>query len=373
MILLDRYLITTFVKAWLALFVSLVSLYVIIDAFSHFEELLQASRFMQKTITETLSIYYSYQLVLIFDRLCGVILLLASTFTIAWMQRQNEMVALLSAGVPTQRIIRPIYLGCLFFLALQTINRELIMPLLSDQLEHSAADPTGQKAKSITGGFDKTGVLLEGTRAIPAEQLVRNMSCTVPTQLGGTMYHIFAKEARFIPEGTTLPDGSRQNSPGWLLYNTTPTEVPAGGLGGVMLPLSTGQTFVKIEQMDFRRITRNKMWFQFASLGEIVSEMESSGAQQLPALATQLHQRLAAPLVTLVSITLGMGIILRESSRNIFLNAGLCLAAAACVFMTTMVGKYLGEREIISTALAGWMPIFIFGPLAYTLRDGMQS
>src|SRR5690606_11917301 len=71
MILLDRYLITTFVKAWLALFVSLVSLYVIIDAFSHFEELLQASRFMQKTITETLSIYYSYQLVLIFDRLCG--------------------------------------------------------------------------------------------------------------------------------------------------------------------------------------------------------------------------------------------------------------------------------------------------------------
>ena len=77
MILLDRFLFKNFVKAWLICFISLVSLYVIIDAFSHFDELLMASRHLQQSITETMAVYYGYQLVLIFDRLCGIILLLA--------------------------------------------------------------------------------------------------------------------------------------------------------------------------------------------------------------------------------------------------------------------------------------------------------
>lgn len=373
MILLDRYLFKNFVKAWLALFVSLVSLYVIIDAFSHFDGILQAANYMQKSVTETMAIYYSYQLVLIFDRLCGVILLLAATFTLAWLQRQNELVPLLAAGVPTTRIMKPIYLACFLFIGLQLANRELLMPQLAQELELGLSNPNGEKAKPITGGFDSTGILLQGTSAIPAEKLVRGMSCTVPSQIGGTMFDIRAKEAKYIPAGTPLPDGSRRPTNGWLLYNTTPPEVPAEGFSGIMTTLSTGQTFVKIEQMDFRRITRNKSWYQFASIVELINEMDSSGTQQLAALATQLHQRFATPLVILVTITLGMGIILRDTSKNFFINTGLCLAAAAIVFLVTNVARYFGEREYISSALAGWLPILVFGPMAYMMRDNMQS
>lgn len=374
MILLDRYLIKTFVKAWLVCFVSLVSLYVVIDAFSHFEELLSAARHMNKTFTETAAMYYGYQVVLIFDRLCSVIMLLAATFTIAWLQRQNELVPLLSAGVPTSRVLRPVFLGSLFFMLLQTANREILMPQFAENLELGADDPTGQNAKPISGGFDTSGILLQGSKAIPHEMVVKGMSCTVPTQIGGTMYHFYAKEARFIPAGTLLPDGSRPTSAGWLLSNITKSsEPPAEGIQGIIIPLNTGQIFVKVEQMDFRRMTRNKTWYQYAGLLEITSEMESTGAQQLSCLATQLHQRLAAPLVTMVTIALGLGIFLRESSKNVFLNTGLCLAGAAAIFLCTMIAKYLGDREYVSTALAGWLPIMIFGPIAYMLRDGMQS
>lgn len=374
MILLDRYLIKTFVKAWLVCFVSLVSLYVVIDAFSHFEELLTASRRMHKSFTETAAIYYGYQVVLIFDRLCSVIMLLAATFTIAWLQRQNELVPLLAAGVPTSRILRPVFIGSLFFMLLQTANREVLMPQFAENLELGADDPTGNNAKLISGGFDTSGILLQGSKAIPQEMVVKNMSCTVPTQLGGTMYHFYAKEARFVTAGTLLPDGSRPTSAGWLLSNITKSaEPPTEGIQGVILPLNTGQIFVKVEQMDFRRMTRTKTWYQYASLLEITFEMESTGAQQLSCLATQLHQRLAAPMVTLVTIALGLGIFLRESSRNVFLNTGLCLAGAAAIFLCTMIAKYLGDREYVSTALAGWLPIMIFGPFAYMLRDGMQS
>ncbi len=373
MILLDRYLFWNFVKAWLALFVSLVSLYVVIDAFSHFDDLLQASRNMQKSITETMLSYYGYQLVLIFDRLCSVILLLAATFTLAWLQRQNELVPLLSAGVSTKRVIKPIYMGCFFFLILQTVNREVLIPQFAEQLEQSVDDPNGQKSKVISGGFDTTGMLVHGSRAIPAEKIVRSMSCTVPTQVTGTMYHIFAKEARFITAGASLPDGSIRQHDGWLMYKDVVIEPDTKAIGDIVTQLNTGHYFVRVEQMNFRRITRNKSWYQYASLLDLITELDTSGAHQLPALATQFHQRLAAPLITLITITLGMGIILRESSKNIFMNTALCLLAAAAVFLLTMVSKYLGEREFISTALAGWLPLIIFGPMAFTLRDGMQS
>ena len=371
--LLDRYLFWNFVKAWLALFVSLVSLYVVIDAFSHFDDLLQASRNLQKSITETMLSYYSYQLILIFDRLCPVILLLAATFTIAWMQRQNELVPLLSAGVSVQRILRPIYLASLVFLTLQTLNREVLIPELAEYLQQSMDDPSGQKSKIISGGFDSTGLLIHGSRAIPAEKIVRYMSCTIPSQVGGTMYHLYAKEARFIPAGATLPDGSIRQYDGWLLYQDVAIEPAFKVVGDLVTQLDTGHYFVRVEQMNFRRITRNKSWYQFASLFDIVTELDTSGANQLPALATQLHQRLATPLVTLMTIMLGLGIILQDTNRNFFVSTATCLLAAAAVFLLTMVGKYLGEREFISTALAGWLPLLVFGPLAITLRDGMQS
>jgi lipopolysaccharide export system permease protein len=373
MSILDRHVLSSFFKAWIVCFISLVSLYVVIDAFNHFDDLLEASRLLRKSLPETMAVYYGYQLVLIFDRLCSVILLLAAAFTIAWMQRQNELVPLLSAGVPMSRIVRPIYLGSLVFIMMQIANREMLMPGLAEHLESSAGDPTGQKERLVTGGFDTNGVLLEGRKALPAEKIVLGFSCTIPARLGGTIFHMVAKEARFFPEGTPLPDGTKAKKAGWLLSNTTPPEPPSDNYAGVMRILNTGHIFFTVDQIDFRRMTRNKAWYQFANLLDLVTEMDTPGATHLAQLATQLHLRLAAPIVTLMTIALGLGVVLRESSKNVFLNTGLCLTFAAGVFVIVIVGRYLGEREYLSAALSGWLPLLVFGPVAFTLRDAVQT
>ncbi len=373
MTILDRHVLASFVKAWIVCFVSLVSLYVVIDAFNHFDDLLEASRLMHQSLPETMAAYYGYQLVLIFDRLCSVILLLAATFTIAWMQRLNELLPLLSAGVPMSRVLRPIYLGSLFFLALQTGNREIVMPRLAEQLELSAGDPAGQKERLVSGGFDTNGVLFEGKKAIPSERVVKGFSCTVPAQLGGTMFHVVAKEARFLPAGVLLPDGSKRSHGGWLLSNPSRSEPPRDGVKDLIESINTGQLYIKADQIDFRRMTRHRAWYQFASLMDILNELESSGASQLPHLATQFHHRLASPLVTMLTICLGLGVVLRESNKNIFLNTGLCLVLAAGIFVVVISGRYLGEREYLSAAMAGWLPLVCFGPLTLSLKDAMQT
>ena len=43
-----------------------------------------------------------------YDRLCGVIGMMAAIFTVTWMQKNNELLAMLAAGISTQRVIRPV-------------------------------------------------------------------------------------------------------------------------------------------------------------------------------------------------------------------------------------------------------------------------
>ena len=111
--LIDRMLLRNFFKAWLVCFFSLVSLYIVIDVFNKLDQFIDVATQTETNLFEIMGVFYSYQLVLIFDRLCGVIILLAAMFTVTWMLRNNELLPLLSAGVSTRRVLQPVLLGTL--------------------------------------------------------------------------------------------------------------------------------------------------------------------------------------------------------------------------------------------------------------------
>ena len=43
-----------------------------------------------------------------FDRMSGVLTLIAVMFTVTWIQRHQEMTALLAAGISRRRVLRPV-------------------------------------------------------------------------------------------------------------------------------------------------------------------------------------------------------------------------------------------------------------------------
>src|SRR5881397_2308497 len=108
--LLDRLLIWSYVKSYLICLVSLLSLYIVVDLFTNLEDFAQQETSLVPVL-KTIGTYYGYRVSQIFDRLCEAIVLLAAMFTVAWVQRHNELLPLLSAGVPTRRVIRPVLLA----------------------------------------------------------------------------------------------------------------------------------------------------------------------------------------------------------------------------------------------------------------------
>src|ERR687885_219152 len=108
--LIDRQMIRGYFKAYFVCLSSLLSLYVVVDLFTNLDDFANTSKGLV-AFARHVGSYYSYQVPQIFDRLCEAIVLLAAMFTVAWMQRNNEQVPLLSAGISTRRIVLPV-LAC---------------------------------------------------------------------------------------------------------------------------------------------------------------------------------------------------------------------------------------------------------------------
>ena len=119
--ILDRQRYWAFFKAYVICFTALVSLYVVIDAFSNFDEFTQrASGAIE--IFAVMGRYYAVHMSEFYDRLCGVIGMMAAIFTVTWMQKNNELLAMLAAGISAHRIIRPVWISALLVSGLAVVS-----------------------------------------------------------------------------------------------------------------------------------------------------------------------------------------------------------------------------------------------------------
>jgi lipopolysaccharide export system permease protein len=308
-------------------------------------------------------------MVLIFDRLCGVMILLAAMFTVTWMLRNNELLPLLSAGVPTRRVLQPVILGACVMLALGVANREILMPRVAEQLENPASDPRGEGVRVVTGAYEPNGVLIAGQHGYRDGKLVKNFCCTIPERLAGSLLNITAAEARYIPPGDGVHSG------GWLLTETNPATLPpTHWTEEVVLEfIDPGKFFLHTTRVDFDAVTRSNVWYQYASIWDIVKQLDRSEGTRLAGMAVQIHLRLTIPFLTLVMVIMGMAIILRDQCRNVFLNAGMCLIVAALFYGACYLTKYLGEHEYLSPTMAAWLPVLVFGPPAMAMADAIHT
>ena len=132
----------------------------------------------------------------IFDRMGEAVVLLAAMFTIAWMQRNNEQLPLLSAGVSARRVVRPIIASACLMLGLTAVNQEILIPQIGLRLLFQRDDPDGDKDVEIKGTYEPNGIHIEGKAASRQTQVVKDFRCTIPPEIAGSLIHLTATEAQ---------------------------------------------------------------------------------------------------------------------------------------------------------------------------------
>jgi lipopolysaccharide export system permease protein len=366
MTLYDRVLVRSYLKAYMVVLVSLLSLYIVVDLFTNVDEFTNTRHGLLRVL-QRITIYYAYRVTNIFDKLCEAIVMLAAMFTIAWMQRSNELAPLLSAGVSTRRVVRPVLCTAFVMLTVSMLNQELIIPRISDVLLAERDDPATDKAVMVHNAWEPNGVHFSGKIGQRKDKVVYELACMIPADATHAESDTFikAKAAYYKAPGEGQNGGG-----GWLLTEAMPRKLEPSELLEV---LDTGKYFLHTKEVDFERLTRTRTWFVFASTYQLLSELNRPDSTRLASMAVLFHSRLTRPIMGFLLVLMSLSVILRDQNRNVFISAGLCLVICAIFFAAGIASKNLGDSEYLSPITAAWLPIMFFGPVGFVLFDAIQT
>ncbi|AGA26558.1 LptF/LptG family permease [Singulisphaera acidiphila] len=377
--ILDRERYWAFLKAYIICFVALVGLYVVIDAFSNLDEFGKRADGVSE-LFKVMSVYYLIHMSQYYDRLCGVIGMMAAIFTVTWMQKNNELLAMLAAGISTQRVIRPVWISTIAVSLIAVFNQEVIMPKYAAELQRSH-DDDGTLKVMVRSHYDSNKVVIHGREADRESKTLLPCNVTVPGAILGVMLEIEAKQAHYIP-----PDHpSAPFTGGWLLRGSrliTPVDEkifadkeailvkvddPKGfpPLYGDKTSLP-GDSFFLRSTLDFDSAARSRDWYHYATTPELIQSLsdQSNDKAEKVTIEVFLHSRLLRPLQSLNLMMLSLPLVLGGFGRNMFINLGLSLGTSALFYGVCFVSTYLGDHSVVNPELAAWAPLIGFGSIA---------
>lgn len=361
--LIDRQMILGYFKSYIVCLSSLLSLYVVVDLFTNLDDFTHHHKGLV-AIGQHIGTWYAFQIPLIFNRLCEAIVLLAAMFTVAWMQRNNEQVPLLSAGVSTRRIVAPVLFCASFMLTLTVLNQEFLLPNIAHRVTRQKDDPDGLKDLSVRAQYEPNLIHIEGDVASRRGFTVRHFRCTILENLAENILHLTAQEAHYIA-------GTQPHQGKWELTGTVPAEVDP--IPNILEVRGNGRYYLHTRQVDFEALTRDPNWFLHASTWRLYQELQRPESTRLAPMAVLFHSRLTRPVLGILLVLLGLSVILRDQNRNVIISSGMCLVLCGVFFATCYLCKMLGDNEYLNPALAAWLPVLFFGPQAIVMFDAVHT
>jgi lipopolysaccharide export system permease protein len=375
--IIDRYMLRQFVQVLIICFLSLIGLYIVIDAFGNLDHFVDYAD-DHGSILGALAGYYAYRAIAFFDRTSGILTLIAVMFTVTWIQRHHEMTALLAAGVARTRVLRPVLIAAIGVSLVAAANREVIMPTIRHQLSLDSKNLGGEQEALMQARFDSNDILIGGEKIVPAENKIRDAKFVLPRHLDQFGKQISAAEARFLPATRTMPSGyllSGVTQPKGLLKR--PSLLDSESAPIIITPpgndwLKSDQLFV-VSGMSFEFLAAGATWRDFASTREMIRELRNPSTDLGADVRVAIHNRFLQPFLDTTLLFLGLPFVITRSNRNPFIAIGLCLAVVT-VFMCVVLGcQSLGTGGWLSPPLAAWLPLIIFGPVAAAMSDSLRQ
>ncbi|WP_435018992.1 LptF/LptG family permease [Tundrisphaera sp. TA3] len=387
--ILDRERYWSFVKAYFICFVALVGLYIVIDAFSNIDEFGEVADSTGQMF-RNMGRYYLVKMSLIYDQICGIIAMMAAIFTVTWMQKNNELLAMLAAGISTQRVIRPVLISALAVSLLAVVNQEMIMPQIAEELQ-KPPDDDGQRPILVVGRQDINDVAIDGNKADRASRSVLRFNATIPVRVAGEIIEVEAIQAHYIAETETqLPKRG-----GWLLrgvkFITNPTDKSIETLTqGVLSPVEDVSAYPKASDpiaarpgapafflktpLTFRSVTRSRQWYYYAPTPELLRALgDPTNASDRRTIEVFLHGRMLRPLLGFNLMLLSLPLVLGGAGRNMFVNLGMSLATSGIFYASMFFSSYLGSHEILTPEQSAWGPLIVFGTIAVARWDRIRT
>jgi len=375
MTIIDRYVLRQFAFVLAVSFISLAGLYVVIDVFSNldeFEKLQEQGGGLAAILVE----YYSVRMLDFFNRTGVLLAMTAGIFALALMQRSGELAALEAGGISKLRVAAPILAATLAVVGVAVVNREAWLPQVRDQLAANAQQRLGTRKDAPRLYFDPASGL--GVQGDSISILDRTMGETVvylPPTYRGESIQVMGPRIRGAAARWASAD---QQHPAGLIVDqiSEPPQIDVvPSLGETAAPLvmtrrdyawlQPQQCFVAIN-IDWSQLALGQNAARYASLAELVRASRQPTFFFSSRQRVEVHWRIIRPFVDMTIVLIGLPLVVGRGGRNVFVAAGWCLGLIVAVNLTVFACHGLGAASLIQPpALAAWLPLIFFGPLAW--------
>jgi lipopolysaccharide export system permease protein len=384
--ILDRYLLTVFVKNYLISFMSLIGLYIALDMVFNFDSLVEPPRsaatmsLTAPRVMADIAAYYVYQTPLIFAYLSGIIAVVGAAFTLMRMSRFNELTAILAAGVSLRRVALPIVLAGVALNGLLLADQELLIPAILPKLirSHDEMHTATPKTYVVQMMRDDRNGLLSAARFTPPGQPTGDGNAATPATM--EFMDVVERDEQLRPCGHLSADVAMWDDSAklWRLKNGLDVKIlrPQDNRPEPPAHVTTYQSDITPDEIALWRGGQYVQLLPTWRINELLQRPKSYGVVNL--LRTK-NLRLTQPLANIILLLLACPTVLtrepgrlKTSALRCLILCGLCMGA---VFLAYQLAATPPSPDWARQwpALMAWTPIFIFGPLSVGLLDIMKT
>ena len=358
-LILDEYVMGSFLRNFALVIVSLVVLFIIFTFFELIGDILR-----YRTPLIIVGDYLINLIPFILDAIMPLCSLVAVLITFGALNRTSELTAMKATGISLYRIVAPMLVVATLLSALLFVFDETYLPAANRRQEALLSVIKGKPAQTFLRPDRKwmsgqttgpNGKETEPTRIFyyqffdPDKNLFANL--TVFEFQPGTFNltrRIYAQSARWDDK---LNDWVFED--GW--QRTFSGESTRG------YQTFTVATFPEIHEQPsyFKKVDRQSEQMSYTELSSYIQDLKQSGFDTMR-LRVQLNHKLAYPLMTLVLAILAIPFALLAGKRGSIAGVGTAIGVAICYWVIAGVFENLGDVNSLPAVLAAWSPDLLF-------------
>jgi lipopolysaccharide export system permease protein len=352
---IDRYVVRTFLSGYVILMLVGMGLYVLTDLLVNIDEFTEDESLPLLEVLGLMGDFYLCNLPLYYSQLGGPLMAIAAAFTLGIMLKNNELTALVAAGMPLQRLAVPV-VGCAVLLvAVWMANRELVMPPLAHKIARKHDDVITQRTTGVRCARDDHNTILTAVRFYPRQGRLERVFIIEPDAAGRPRHLVTADFATYDQQAGVwkLERGVRK---------TMQDPLEGRGLGERLEPAYIDEYPFKLTPEELA-LRRDSQWAELLSIRQLNTLLESRHLVNRPTINMARHVRLTQWLLQLVLLLLVLPFFLTREPTNVLAAGGRALLLGGAFFLVTFIAHNIVKQEAY-TALIAWIPILAFGPLA---------
>ena len=362
-LILDEYVMGSFLRNFALVLVSLVTLFIIFTFFELIGDILR-----NRTPLVVVGDYLLNLVPFILNTVLPLCSLVAVLITFGALNRNSELTAMKATGISLYRIVAPMLVVATLLSGLLFVFDETYLPAANRRQEALLSEIKGKPAQTFLRPDRKwmsgqTGSSAAGQAAANNEPTRifyyqffdsgRNdfANLTVFEFQPGTFNltrRIFAQSARWD-----------DNLNGWVFENGWQRTFQ-GESTATYEPFAIS-TFPEIHEQPsyFKKEDRQSEQMSYNELATYINDLKQSGFDTVR-LRVQLNRKMAYPLMTLVLALLAIPFSLFAGKRGGIAGVGTAIGVAICYWVIAGIFENLGDVNSLPAILAAWSPDLLF-------------